>query len=536
VTETADIVVAGGGHNSLITAAYLARSGYGCLVLDVRPIPGGGAATEELLLPGYRIDSCSTGHTLIRVNPLLVNDELGLISDYGLEYLEPDPVGHVVFPDGEQMTMWLELDRTCEEIARFSRRDAESYRRMVAEYDDIKHIYGRSRMTPAGFGPSLEKMLLEHPRGRIWLRRNAMSAWDVIRREFESRHVQCFMVWQAFQTLVPIDATGSGPLAYSIIFGRQRRSWSIPRGGSGALTEALRAFLEDHGATVLCNRRVERLVLEDGRCTGVETDDGERYLARTAVLSTIHVKHLVEMAPAEAWGEEFLYGVDTYDVGMSGMAAYFATTAPPLFETPDGPRAAVSAGTVGWPEQVLEFGRAVRDRRPYDDGVPWLLVASPTLIDPDRAPDGHHTVKLLSPQTWELPEGVRTWEERKEQLARRQLEHVQRFVPNLSDENIVASFVKSPEDIEQTNPHMIHGAFHGGDRSYTFSGGNRPVPGWAAHRMPIPGLYQTGGTTSVGGSITGVPGRNAAMVMLSDLGHDPEEVMTGGRRARAGSH
>jgi phytoene dehydrogenase-like protein len=536
VTETADIVVAGGGHNSLITAAYLARAGYGCLVLDARPIPGGGAATEELLLPGYRIDSCSTGHTLIRVNPLLVNDELGLISDHGLEYLEPDPVGHVVFPDGEQLTMWLELERTCEEIARFSRRDAEAYRRMVAEYDDVKQLYGRSRMTPPGFGPTLEEMLLEHPRGRIWLRRNAMSAWDVIRREFESRHVQGFMVWQAFQTLVPIDAAGSGPLAYSIIFGRQRRSWSIPRGGSGALTEALRAFLEDHGATVLCNRRVERLVVEDGRCTGVETDDGERYLARTAVLSTIHVKHLVEMAPAEAWGEEFLYGVDTYDIGMSGMAAYFATTAPPLFETPDGPRAAVSAGTVGWPDQVLEFGRAVRDRRPYDDGVPWLLVASPTLIDPDRAPDGHHTVKLLSPQTWELPEGVRTWEERKEQLARRQLGHVQRFVPNLSDENIVASFIKSPEDIERTNPHMIHGAFHGGDRSYTFSGGNRPVPGWAAHRMPIPGLYQTGGTTSVGGSITGVPGRNAAMVMLSDLGHDPEEVMTGGRRARAGSH
>jgi phytoene dehydrogenase-like protein len=82
---------------------------------------------------------------------------------------------------------------------------------------------------------------------------------------------------------------------------------------------------------------------------------------------------------------------------------------------------------------------------------------------------------------------------------------------------------------------MIRGAFHGGDRSYAFSGGNRPVPGWADHRMPIPGLYQTGGTTSVGGSVTGVPGRNAAMVMLSDLGQDPEEVITGAGRARAGS-
>ena len=152
--------------------------------------------------------------------------------------------------------------------------------------------------------------------------------------------------------------------AYSIIFGRQGRSWSVPRGGSGALTDALTRYLEDRGSTVLCNRQVTSLVIEDGRCTGVETGDGERYTATRAVLSTIHVKQLVEMAPREAWGEEFVYGVDTYDVGMSGMACYLATDVPPEFQTPDGPRAAVSAGTVGWPEEVLALGRAVRDRRP----------------------------------------------------------------------------------------------------------------------------------------------------------------------------
>jgi phytoene dehydrogenase-like protein len=90
--------------------------------------------------------------------------------------------------------------------------------------------------------------------------------------------------------------------------------------------------------------------------------------------------------------------------------------------------------------------------------------------------------------------------------------------------------------MERSNPHMVRGAFHGGDRGYAFTGKNRPVPGWADHRMPIPGLYQTGGTTSVGGSVTGVPGRSAAMVMLRDLGHNPEEVMTSAGHARAGSH
>src|ERR687887_2274336 len=123
------------------------------------------------------------------------------------------------------------------------------------------------------------------------------------------------------------------------------------------------------------------------------------------------------MAPPEAWGEEFLYGVETYDIGMPGMAAYFATTEPPLFETPDGPIAAVSAGTAGWPEDVIRCARDIKDGR-FVEGVPWLLVATPTLVDPTRAPEGHHTVKLLSPQSWELPAGVSHWDEIKDEVAR----------------------------------------------------------------------------------------------------------------------
>ena len=91
----ADVVVAGAGHNSLIAACYLAKAGYRCLVLDARDVPGGGLSTEEILLPGYKIDTCATGHTLIRVNPLLTRDELGLIKDYGLHYIDPDPVAQV---------------------------------------------------------------------------------------------------------------------------------------------------------------------------------------------------------------------------------------------------------------------------------------------------------------------------------------------------------------------------------------------------------------------------------------------------------
>ena len=534
MTATADFVVAGAGHNSLITAAYLAKAGQEVAVLDARPIPGGGAASEEMLGPGYLIDSCSTGHTLIQTNPLLTDDELGLLADYGLTYIQPDPFAHVVFPDGRALTMWLDIDRSREEIARFSTRDADTYGRILAEYDAVKHVFAASRFTPPGFGPSLEEMLRDHPDGRKWLRRRMMSAWDVIRHEYESEHLRSFMLWQAFQTLVPVDSTGSGPLAYSIVFGRQRRSWTIPRGGSGQLTDALVRCITDHGGTVSCNKVISRLVLDNGRCVGVEADDGERFLARRGVVSTIHVKHLLGMAPADAWDGDFRYAVETYDIGLSGFAVYLATTTPPIFETADGTQGAVSAGLAGWPQQFLDHGRRLRDGI-YDPDPAWMLIATPTLVDPSRAPEGHHTVKFLSGQAWPLPEGETSWDGLKERQADRQLERVRRFAPGLTDDAIVARLVKSPADIERQNRHMIHGTFHGGDRGPAQIGGLRPAPGWGQHRLPIPGLYQTGGSTHPGGSITGAPGRNAAAVILADLGTSLGEVVGSGAAAARGT-
>jgi phytoene dehydrogenase-like protein len=519
----ADVVVAGAGHNSLICAAYLARAGREVLVLDARPVPGGGAVTEELLGPGYAIDSCSTGHTLIQTNPLLARDELGLLAEQGLEYLAPDPVAHVAFPDGEQLTMWLDVERTVEELARFSPRDAAAYRRLLDDYDAVKGAFSASRFTPVGMGPSLEQLLREHPQGGVWLRRNALSAYDVVRHEFESRHVQAFLLWQAFQTLVSVDLPGSGALVYSIVYGRQQRSWTLPRGGSGELTDALVRVIEAHGGTVLCDRTVTRLVVDGGRCTGVETADGERFLAREAVVSTIHVKHLLDMAPADCWDDAFRYGVETFDVGIPAFVVFLATTAPPVFA---GGHTAVSAGTAGWPEELVAGCRAVRDGR-YVRDTPWLLVGTPTLCDPGRAPAGHHTVKLISPQAY-LPDLD------KEEHARHQLEALRRFCPDFTEDAILASLVRGPVEIEAANPHMIRGTFHGGDRGLPFSGALRPAAGWAQHRMPVPGLYQTGGTTHPGGSITGGPGRNAAAVVLEDLGTSIEEVVGGGRAGALG--
>src|SRR5436305_11820508 len=517
-----DVVVCGAGHNSLITACYLAKAGYDVLVLESRPVAGGGAVTEELSTPGFRFDSCSTGHTLIQPNPVLRDDELGLKSDFGLEYVQPDPVAHVVFPDGEHFTHWLDLDRTLEEIARFSAHDAAAYKRALDEFAEIRAPLGQYRFNPIGYVPPLDELLCDKPR---WLRRIAMTSYDVVTQTYEDPHVQSYILWQAFQTAQPVDSPGSGLLAYSIVAGRQASSWTLPRGGSGELARALVDCLHAHGGELRLNTRVAELVVEQGRCAGVVTDEGERVEARHAVVSTIHVKKLVGMAPAEAWGDDFLDGVETYDAGVSTFAQYYATTDAPAFL---GGRTAVSAGVVGWPEDVLQAGRDLRAGGFLR--ARWLLVATPTLVDPSRAPAGRHTVKLLGMAPWnggDWPEPL------KAEVAAENLDALRRAAPNMTDGVIQSEVVKSPVDVERHNEHMWHGTIHGGDRSYPNDGPRRPVPGWAQHRLPIAGLYQTGATTHPGGSITGAPGRNCAAVLLEDLGHDLKEVLPRAAASRA---
>ncbi len=523
MTEPFDIVIAGAGHNSLITAAYLGMAGYSCLVLEARSVIGGDTMTEELTLPGFLHDTCSTTHAIFLQSPVWSKQELPL-AEYGLEYIHADPASHVSFPDGTYITQWLDIDRTCEEIAKFSRKDAETYRKMMAQWRSVSPIFNNIRYSPAGWSKPLAEELAAHPLGGIWLRQQALSAWDIINSSFEDWHVKSWMLWFAEGTLQPAERPGTGTLAYSFVGGRQRNGWAIPKGGSGSLPQALRRIVENYGGTILTNQPVNRLILEHGRCVGVETETGEQFRARHAVVSSIHVKHLVEMAPAEAWGEAFLYGVESYKPGRSMFVTHYATTEPPKFTVEGGTRSVVGAGIAQTSERQLRISEHFQHGTVgMDQSV--LLVLTPSVEDPSRCPQDKHMIKVISNQPYELREGPEHWDEIKKEVAACDLEELRRYAPNLTDDKILATEIRSPLDLERINRHNWHGSCHGGDLSPAQSETLRPVPGYAEHRMPIPGLYQTGSTTHPGGSVTGGPGRNAAIVLLKDLGRDFHQVI-----------
>lgn len=519
--EKFDIVVAGAGHNSLITAAYLAMAGYRVLVLEGRPIVGGGVKSAHLTLEGFVHDVCSSAHNGIHGNPLLRNNELNL-GKYGLEYIYPDPVFHMPFPDGSYLTQWHDLDRTCAEFAKFSKKDGEAYRRMITEYESVKPLLGQVTFSPVGFGKSLNELLAGHPQGKIWQRRLAMSAWEIVSDTFEDDHCRAFMLGCPY-SLQPVLDPGSARAAY-IPLHQQRESRPLPKGGSGALTTALARFIEAHQGVILVNKWVKALIVEEKRCVGVECADGSTYRAEKAVVSTIHIKQLVDMAPKELWGDDFLGGVETWEAGLTLFASNYATTEPPKYKVDGGELSPVHSGLMVSSERAMEM--TYDYRRGYANTEnPSLHVICCSIADPTRAPKGMHTVKVVAYQPYQLKEGPEHWDAIKQQVSDANLKFLRKFSPNLTDDKILAHTVESPLDWERMNPHNWHGSCHAGGWGPAQSGAMRPLPGWAQHRMPIAGLYQTGATTHPGGSVTGGPGRNAAVVMLKDFGTSIEEVV-----------
>ncbi|MGH9681422.1 MAG: phytoene desaturase family protein [Candidatus Acidiferrales bacterium] len=513
-----DFVVAGAGHNSLICAAYLAKGGFKVLVLEGRPAIGGCTKTAEVCMPGFKEDLCSSVHAGISNNPLIKNNELNL-RDYGYgEYIDPDPVMHIPFSDGAYITVWRDLDRTCETISRFSKKDAETFRRMVSEYKAYTSAGGARR--GAASGPNAPKI----PKETVWKRRFAMTGYQLVTDLFESEYMRRASLCCGHFGSVPGGQTGTGAQAYSLVvqllYGRP-----IPKGGSGTLAVALGRYIEAHNGVVLTNKPVTQLMIENKKCVGVNCADGSTYRAEKSVISTIHIKNLVNMAPRELWGEDFLECVELYQPEHAMISLHYATTEPPKYPVVGGTISTCEAAIPPRADYYLEMDDIDARGEIHLDDLPGLQIVSPSVPDPSRAPAGYHTMKIESNLPYGLKEGPKHWDNIKDDVADALLSHLRKFAPNLTSDKFLGHFYESPIDIERMNPSMWRGSVHGGANNPAQSGNMRPVPGWADYRMPIDGLYETGSCTAPGGSVSGAPGRNAAAVILKDFGTSLEEVV-----------
>jgi phytoene dehydrogenase-like protein len=521
-----DVIVIGGGHNGLVHAAYLARAGKKVLVLERRHVLGGASVTEEII-PGFKFSVCSYVVSLLR--PEIIR-ELDL-PRHGFEVLPLDGTFTPV-PEKNGKYLWRMNDhgRLRREIAKHSRLDAEAYEEFGKAMHELcrftKPILSMTPPDPTSLNPKeLMKLLFLGRRFRDLpaqdrynqIQLMTMSAVDFLDQWFETDILKATMSASGIiGTFLGVRSPGTAYVLLHHYMGEidgAFRAWGLPRGGTGAISNAIAGAAREAGAEIRIEAPVARILVKNGRAVGVALANGDEITA-SAVSSSVDPRLTFErfIEPGNL-PDEFLEEVRRYKFRGSSGKVNLALDALPDFPCLPGAgphlRGAISISpSVDWMERAYDDAKYGRySRRPYVD------IVIPSLTDPSVAPPGKHTMScFVQYAPYHLKEG--TWDEKREEFGDNVIDTIAQFAPNLKD-IIIGRQVLTPLDLEREFG-LSEGNIFQGELSLEQLFFLRPVPGWAQYRTPIKNLYMCGSATHPGGGIMGAPGRIAAMEMLAD--------------------
>jgi len=517
----ADILVIGSGHNGLVAAAYLAVAGKKVLVLERNEWFGGGVVTRELTLPGFRHDQHSMSHIFIQGNPLLLNDELGLKRKHGLKYLFPEVPMMSVWEDGSTLPLHRDPAKSAEAIRKFSARDADTFlelSRQAAEWLPMIQAGLYSPPMPVG---AQTAMMDQSAEGREIMRTIGMSTFDLMDELFEHDKVKAHFGRVAGENLVSPDEKATGIGAYVFLGFLEKFGFGVPVGGSGKLTDALIACIEDHGGAVRNNCQVREVVTDGTRATGVVLDSGERLSCSDGVIGAIHPHVLPEMVPALS-PTVAKNALRTHITAAACFTVHAALDAPLKFKAKNAQGDDLSAVMYELMPAEYEALRRAFDELRYGNFSPTPLVGVGQLTqhDPSRAPEGKAIFHAWDYVPYERPDG-RSWDEAKGEFAEQVIARMGDFIEDIA---LLDYHCDSPVDMERTSPSFFRGDLHGIATTTYQSGSHRPTPELGQYRVPgIERLYLVGPFQHPGGGVFGA-GRATAMVMAEDLGIEFDRI------------
>jgi phytoene dehydrogenase-like protein len=521
------VVIVGGGHNGLVAAAYLARTGRRVLVLEKRPIVGGAAVSEHPFGPDYTVTSLS--YVVSWLSPRMVR-ELRL-EQYGYHVY---PQGPYFAPrrDGRYLALPDDPRARHEQIAKFSARDADAYEEFDAWMSGLGRIVGPllERIPP--------KIGSKHPadlfaqatlarqlravdvRGAFDLTRLFTSSLaDVVEPRFESDALRGVL------SVSGVIGMWAGPrsagTAYVMLHHHvgdaidgQTGAWGFARGGMGGISNALAGAARALGAEIRTEAPVARIDVRGGRATGVTLASGGEIRA-DAVITTTHPRiaflDLVDRAELPA---DFVADIEGYRTRSGTVKVNFAVDRLPVFTAHPDFDPQVYGGTIVLSESLDEVERAYQDAaagRPSE--LPFADICIPSVFDDSLAPRGHHIVSMFTqwvPHTY--ADAPHT--EELDAYADRLVARMEAVAPGFTD-SIVGRQVIGPHQM-QTEYGLVGGNIFHGELTPGQMFHARPAAGYADLRTPIKGLYQAGSGTHGGGGVTGVPGRNVVRQLLHD--------------------
>ncbi len=512
-----DVVVIGAGHNGLVNANYLAKSGLKVICVEKNQNIGGGCSTEEVTLPGFKHNLHSTFHGWLPMGP--VYKDLNL-ENY-VNYVYP-PANHVsLFDNNRSLVVYRSMDQVCKQIAQFSEKDAVTYRRIFKSYKEfIDTVFVPWFFSPPVNQSDLIATLEKSPEGMElyqWMMSTPMNIYNEL---FESDELKNHLMARVLILGMPHDYYGSGLIA---IFAIIKVINPICVGGSRNLAEGLARLLKEQGGEVINNTPVEKIIVKDGAAVGVKTAGGKEIMARKAVVSNIEPKQtMLGMVGPDKLDEWYVSKVNAFKPDAHAIFGvhYALNDAPKYTHAEKNPDV-----NMGFSQDI--FGNKIEDftdffadvRRGIPPRKPAFQCCSPTVHDPTQAPPGKHTAFIWQPVPYNLrgkgPEG---WADIAEEYADYLQSIWQEYAPNISGSNILGRFVHDPLKAMQYNNNFIGGGFNAGDMSPDQMGNLRPIVNWAQYRTPIKNLYMCGCSNHPGGSVSGSPGYCAAGIIHDDLG------------------
>ncbi|MGD1871963.1 MAG: beta-carotene ketolase CrtO [Mastigocoleus sp.] len=532
-----DVVIIGAGHNGLVCAAYLLKAGYSVMLLEKRSVPGGAATTEECLpkeAPGFKFNLCAIDHEFIHLGPVVEELEL---EKYGLEYLECDPVVFCPHPDGKYFLGHKSLDKTCAEIARYSDRDAVKYREFTEYWQralgamipmfnappksvlDILSNYDISKIKDLF-------SVIGSPSKTLDFVRNMMnSGEDIVNEWFDSEFLKAPLARLCSELGAP---PSQKTLAIGAIMMAMRHNPGMfrPRGGTGALIQALVKLVKSHGGVILTDQQVEKVLVDDGKAAGVRVFGGEEYRATKAVISNIDAKRLflqlMDSSDVDSSDENLRERLERRIVNNNEtiLKIDLALDKPLNFQHHQH-KDEYLAGSILIADSMahVEQAHTLPSMGQIPDSDPSMYVVIPSYLDSTLAPPGKHTVWIEFFAPYQIAgyegtglKGTGWTDELKNKVADRVVDKLADYSPNLKD-SIIARRVESPAELGERLG-AYKGNYYHVDMTLDQMVFLRPLPEIANYKTPIEGLYLTGAGTHPGGSISGMPGRNCARVFL----------------------
>jgi phytoene dehydrogenase-like protein len=523
-----DIVAMGAGHNGLVAAAYLAKAGKRVLVLESKAWYGGGVSTRQINTPGFWHDEHSSVHIMIQGNPMLRQDELGLLSKFGLKYNYSEVPHATIFDDQSTLITYKDLDRTCAAIAKISPRDAEAYRTFAQASMRLLPMFMSGLYVPPAPMGGLMAMLDQNDEGREMLNYMQRSCLDIANELFESDKVKIHLLRLVSENLQMPDELGTGMGIFLMPGIIHTYGVSQPVGGSGKLSESLVRCIEHYGSEVRCNSEVTRILVSGGVATGVELASGEQILARDGVIGAIHPHKLRQFVTGIQ--EPVLKRAEKAALApFSLMVSHYDLHEKAKFHA--GPEVETATmlemlSTSSLPEMLDDFDGLRRGRI-----TPRRLIAGgdESYADPTRVPPGKGMFHGITFAPYDLAEGgASRWDEMKEEIGDLSLQAYRKFVSNLTPENIIARTICSPLDLERSSPNsMVRGDVHGVAPYFYQTLSHRPTPDLGQFGVPdIKGLYLVGPFMHPGGGVFGA-GRATAIKMFEFLGMDFNRLING---------